>query len=60
MRIIAGRNRGRTLKAPKWDIMVEWADGSPSEEWLDLDLTKIEKITLHYDKANDKTTADIE
>jgi hypothetical protein len=47
------------LTAAKWDLKVEWADGSGSEEWLDLDLTKIEKLTLHYDKATDKTTAEI-
>lgn len=46
--------------ASKWDIKVEWADGTGSEEWLDLDLTKIEKVTLKYDKATDKTTAVIE
>ncbi len=46
--------------AAKWDIKVEWADGTGSEEWLDLDLTKIEKVTLKYDKATDKTTAVIE
>ena len=44
----------------KWDIMVEWADGSPSEEWLNLNLTKIEKITLKYNKAKDETTAEIQ
>ena len=46
--------------AENWDIKVEWADGSPSEEWLKLNLTKIEKVTLKYDKAADKTTAIIE
>ncbi len=46
--------------AENWDIKVEWADGSPSEEWLKLNLTKIEKVTLKYDKAADKTTAVIE
>ena len=46
--------------AKKWDIMVEWADGSPNEEWLNLNLTKIEKITLKYNKAKDETTAEIQ
>ena len=46
--------------AENWDIKVEWADGSPSEEWIKLNLTKIEKVTLKYDKAADKTTAIIE
>lgn len=48
------------LTASKWDLKVEWADGSDSEQWLDLDLSKIEKLTLRYDKATDKTTAEIE
>ena len=46
--------------AKKWDIMVEWADGSPNDEWLNLNLTKIEKITLKYNKAKDETTAEIQ
>ena len=46
--------------AENWDIKVEWADGSPSDEWDKLNLTKIDKVTLKYDKASDKTTAEIE
>jgi hypothetical protein len=46
--------------AANWDIMVEWTDGSPSDEWDKLNLTKIDKVTLKYDKAADKTTAEIE
>ena len=46
--------------AAHWDIKVEWADGSPSVEWLNMNLTKIEKVTLKYDKETDKTTAEIE
>ncbi len=47
-------------KAEKWDIMVSWADGSGDVEWLNLKLTEIEKVTLIYDKAKDKTSAIIE
>lgn len=47
-------------KSAKWDILVEWADGSESVEWTGFDLTTINKLTLHYDRATDKTTADIE
>ena len=46
--------------AAKWDIKVEWADGSKGVEWLDLDLTEIEKVTLTYDRETDKTTALVE
>ena len=47
-------------RAENWDLKIEWSDGSPSDEWLKLNLTKIEKVTLKYDKASDKTTAVIE
>jgi hypothetical protein len=47
-------------KAEKWDIMVTWADGSGSEEWLTLKLTEITKVTLIYDKDKDTTSAIIE
>jgi hypothetical protein len=47
-------------KAEKWDIMVTWADGDGSEEWLGLKLTEIEKVTLVYDKEKDQTKAIIE
>ena len=44
-------------RAEHWDLRVEWSDGDAPVEWLNLDLTKIEKITLKYDKASGKTTA---
>ena len=47
-------------KAEKWDLMVAWADGTGKEQWLNLKLTEISKITLKYDKAADKTTAVVE
>jgi hypothetical protein len=40
--------------------MVDWADGSGKEEWLNLKLTEIEKVTLIYDKEKDVTKAIIE
>jgi hypothetical protein len=46
--------------AAKWDMKVEWADGSGGVEWTNLDLTTIEKLTLVYDKETDKTTAVVE
>lgn len=70
MEIVNGRkfSNGDTMEvkfnpkanAANWDIRVEWADGSPAEEWMKLDLTQIEKVTLKYDRASDKTTAEIE
>jgi hypothetical protein len=47
-------------RAAKWDIMVEWADGSGSVQWLGLDLTKIEKLTLLYDAEKNKTSVRID
>jgi hypothetical protein len=47
-------------KAEKWDIMVDWSDGSGKEEWLNLKLTEITKVTLIYDKEKDQTKAIIE
>lgn len=46
--------------AKNWDIMVEWADGSGSEEWLNLNLTEIEKVTLIYNADKDETSAIVE
>lgn len=46
--------------AELWDIKVDWTDGSESVEWVKLNLTRIEKVTLTYDKETDKTTAKIE
>lgn len=43
-------------RTKKWDIMVKWTDGSKSAEWLGLDLTTIEKLTILYNAETDKTT----
>lgn len=40
----------------KWDIMVKWTDGSQSAQWLGLDLSRIEKLTILYNADTDKTT----
>jgi len=45
-----------TTQAKKWDIKVEWTDGSKSAEWLGLDLSTVEKLTILYDATNDKTS----
>lgn len=46
--------------AEKWDIMVAWTGDYENEEWLDLDLTEINKVTLVYDRNKDVTSAIIE
>lgn len=43
-------------KAKKWDIMVKWTDGSKSAQWIGLDLTTIEKLTILYNADTDETT----
>jgi hypothetical protein len=43
-------------QATKWDIMVEWTDGSKSAQWLGLDLSTVEKLTILYDAHTDKTS----
>ena len=44
-------------EADKWDLRVEDKEGH-AIEWEDLNLMKIEKITLHY--SDGKATADVE
>ena len=46
-------------KAAKWDLRIEDTKGN-SIEWTDLNLTEIEKVTLNYDAAAKKATANIE
>lgn len=43
-------------QATKWDIMVQWTDGSKSAQWLGLDLSTVEKLTILYDAETDKTS----
>jgi hypothetical protein len=47
----------RDEEADKWDLRIEDKDGN-AIEWEDLNLTKINKIILHY--ANGKATAEVE
>ena len=45
----------------KWNFKIEWSDpGYPGVVWQNVDLCKIEKLTLKYDRATDKTTAEVE
>jgi hypothetical protein len=40
-----------------WDLKVVWQDDGTSSVWYELDLCKINKITLKYNKRTDTTTA---
>jgi len=44
-------------KAEKWDIRIEWIDEGAPVVWKACKLTEISKITLHYDRDKDVTTA---
>jgi hypothetical protein len=41
----------------KWDIKVDWVGDYESTVWSDLNLCKISKITLKYNRKTDETTA---
>jgi hypothetical protein len=50
----------RATKACHWDIKVVYSADSSSAVWSDVDLCSIEKVTIHYDKDADKTTANFD
>ena len=47
----------RATKTCHWDLKVVYTVDSSSAVWTDIDLCSVEKITIHYDKDADKTTA---
>jgi hypothetical protein len=49
----------RNEKAAIWDLRIEDKQGN-AIEWENLNLLEISKITLHYDKATGKATAETE
>jgi len=44
----------------KWDMKIVWVDEGEDVIWKNLDLSKISKLTLHYDSDKDETTAEVE
>ena len=43
-----------------WNFKIEWSDpGYPGVIWHDVDLCQITTMTLRYDRATDKTTAEV-
>jgi len=49
----------REDKGFKWNFRIDWADeGYPGVLWRNIDLCSIDVITLRYDRATDKTTAE--
>ena len=49
----------RDETAAEWDLRIEDKGGN-AIEWENLNLLKISKVTLHYDQATKKATADME
>ncbi|MGD1037122.1 MAG: hypothetical protein ABR878_07980, partial [Roseiarcus sp.] len=47
----------RSAKTCHWDLKVVYTVDSSSAVWTDIDLCSVEKITIHYDKEADKTSA---
>jgi hypothetical protein len=47
----------RSAKSCHWDLKVVYTVDSSSAVWGDIDLCTVEKITIHYDKDADKTSA---
>lgn len=50
---------GKAEKTCKWDLKVVYDDGD-SAVWEDLNLCKISKVTLRWNKSSGKTTASVE
>jgi hypothetical protein len=47
-------------KGCKWNVRIDWADeGYPGVLWREIDLCSIDVITLRYDRATDKTSAEL-
>ena len=47
-------------KAEHWDIRIVWVDEGADVVWKKCKLSEINKITLHYDRDTDETTAETE
>ena len=47
-------------KGCKWNFKIEWSDpGYPGVVGHDVDLCRINSLTLRYDRATDKTSAEV-
>lgn len=50
----------RRTKTCHWDMKVVYMIDDSFATWKDIDLCTVSKITIHYNKKNDKTTAEFE
>ena len=50
----------RSQKTCKWDLKVVYADDDSAAYWKNIDLCKVGKITVHYNRKSDTTSAEME
>jgi hypothetical protein len=50
----------RAAKTCKWDLKVVYADDDSAAYWRGIDLCSVEKITIHYNRKSDTTSAEFE
>jgi hypothetical protein len=47
----------RAEKTCKWDLKVVYSDDGSTAVWSNIDLCSVEKITIHYNRKSDTTSA---
>lgn len=50
----------RKEKTCKWDLKVVYADDDSAAYWKNIDLCKVGKITIRYNRKSDTTSAEFE
>ncbi len=50
----------RRTRTCRWDLKVVYAIDGTDAVWSNINLCEISKIIIHYNKKNDKTTAEFE
>ena len=47
----------RATETCQWDLKVVYTDDSSSAVWQNINLCEVEKITIHYNRSSDTTSA---
>ncbi len=50
----------RAAKTCKWDLKVVYSDDDSSAYWKGINLCEVSKITIHYNRKSDTTSADLQ
>jgi len=50
----------RATRTCMWDLKVVYSDDDSSAIWKDIDLCRVSKITIRYNRSSDTTSADFE